>query len=249
MTTLDFRPSALITDIDGTISRIAPRPDEAYVSEAARTSLKSISEELALVAVVTAREEPVARRMVGVEAVAYIGNYALHEGVALGHDLKQAKEQITSQLADLPCVELEEKGISFALHYRNCDEEGIRERVLGLALPVATEAGARVIEGKRVIELVPAGLPDKGTAVAQLTRERGVQGVVFVGDDFSDVAVFREIRRRREEEGLPGFGIAVVDDETDGAVREAADAELAGVDEVEEFLAALAGVIAEGGTR
>jgi trehalose 6-phosphate phosphatase len=238
-----------MTDIDGTISRIAARPDEATVSQSARDSLRSISEKLALVAVVTAREEQVARSMVGLDSLAYIGNYALHEGIDLGQGLEQAKSQVQSQLIDLPCVELEEKGISFALHYRNCEEEGIRERVLGLVLPVATEAGARVIEGKRVVELVPAGLPDKGTAVAGLLRERGVRGIVFIGDDFSDVAVFREITRRREEEGLPGLGIAVVDAETDGAVREAADEELAGVEEVEEFLAALAGVIGKGGDR
>jgi trehalose-phosphatase len=105
-----------------------------------------------------------------------------------------------------------------------------------------------VIEGKRVLELVPAGLPDKGSAVSKLARERGLRGIVFIGDDFSDVAVFREITRRREEEGLPGLGIAVVDAETEEAVREAADAELAGVDEVEEFLAALAQALAKGGT-
>ena len=105
---LEIAPSALITDIDGTISRIAAHPDDATVSDAARASLRRLGSELALVAVVTAREEPVARRMVGVDSLAYVGNYALDEGVALGRGLEQAKADVKAQLSELPCVELEE---------------------------------------------------------------------------------------------------------------------------------------------
>ena len=247
---LNAIPSALMTDIDGTISRIVARPDDAMVSDSARESLRSIASELALVAVVTAREESVARSLVGLDSVAYVGNYAVDGDVELVQGvqpLEHAKADVKELLADLPCVELEEKGISFALHYRNCTEEDVRQRLLSLVVPLATEAGARIIEGKRVVELVPAGLPDKGTAVAKLSSDYGLQGIVFIGDDFSDVAVFREIARRREEEGLPGLSIAVIDAETDDAVRDAADVSVAGVDEVEVLLAALAQSIAKGG--
>ena len=118
---------------------------------------------------------------------------------------------------------------------------------MALVEPIVREAGARLVEGKQVIEVVPAALPGKDSAVANLTRERGLRGVVYLGDDVSDVAVFREIGRRREAEA-PGLAIAVVDQETRDEVRGGADATLAGVDAVEAFLTALArGLDASGG--
>jgi trehalose 6-phosphate phosphatase len=145
---------------------------------------------------------------------------------------------------------LEEKGVSFALHYRNCDNPAeARARLLALVEPLASDIGARILEGKRVLELVPAGLPDKGTAVAKLLLENSIRGMVFLGDDFSDTAVFHEIVRRREIDGKPGCSIAVVDSETDLAVRQSADLTLEGVSEVEAFLELVAQALAPGGVE
>jgi trehalose 6-phosphate phosphatase len=195
------------------------------------------------VAVITAREESAARRLVGVDQVTYVGNYALPEEAQASADIERAKTLLRPALADIPCVELEEKGATFALHFRNCPEEGVRTRLLELVAPIATSTGVRIIEGKQVLELAPNDLPDKGKALSRLAGERGMRGLVFMGDDLSDTAIFREISRRRMEEGLPGLAIAVIDDETEALVREMADEELRGVDEVEEFLDRLAGLI------
>lgn len=241
MEVLTSRPSALVTDIDGTLSRIVARPEDAVVSEGARQSLRQLADQLALVGVITAREETVARRMVGVDSLSYIGNYALaqDEAQAAWPRLDQAKSRVRQAIESLPCVTMEEKGLTFALHYRNCEEPGVRERLLGLVGPIATEEDAKLLEGKQVVELAPRSLPDKGAAIARLAEDQGLRGLVFVGDDLSDVAVFREIARRRREEGLPGLSIAVIDGETEPAVREAADVEVSGVGEVEELLASL----------
>jgi len=236
-------PAALITDIDGTISRIVARPDAAVVSESARASLGALAQRLALVAVITAREERVARRMIGVDELVYVGNYAL-DGASAAHigerPLADAEAAVRPLLRDLPCVTLEEKGVAFSLHYRNCHEEGVRERLLALVAPLAEAADARILEGKQVIELVPRALPDKGMAVSRLLERNSIRGAVYLGDDLSDIAVFREIARRRERDGQPGLALAVVDAETDASVVDAADLTLTGVDEAEELLALLA---------
>jgi trehalose 6-phosphate phosphatase len=238
---LAFAPAALVTDVDGTLSRIVSRPENATVEDDVRISLQSLVSRVALVAIVTGREESVARSMVGLPELTYVGNYALDDEAAEvveEDDLDSARMLVRTLLAPFPCVEIEEKGVSFALHYRNCIDVTMRERILTLVSPVAAAAGAKLLEGKQVVELVPIRLPDKSNAVARLLRERDIQGVVYLGDDLGDVPVFQQMSRRRAQ-GLPSLALAVVDSETHAAVLESADMLLRGVDEVQQLLAAL----------
>ena len=238
------RPSALISDVDGTLSRIVPNPPDATVSESARAALRRLLPRLDLLGVVTGRESDVARRMVGVEGMTYVGSYALQPGT-LGPEAEvqvaSVKGAVLPYLERLPCVRLENKDVSFALHFRNCDDpSGVRSRLIAVVEPLVVSSGAKIVEGKLVIEVVPRALPDKGTAFARLLAEHAIDGAIFMGDDLGDTAAFREVRRRRNEDGHPGLAIAVVDVETPAQVREYADLALEGVGEVEAFLAALA---------
>ena len=238
------RPSALISDIDGTLSRIVARPVDATVSEPVRASLRRLLPRLDLLGVVTGRESEVARRMVGVEGMTYVGSYALQPG-SLGpeaqRDVDTVKLAVLPYVGRLPCVHLEQKDVSFALHFRNCDDPaGTRSRLISLVEPLVAGSGTKIVEGKQVIEVVPRALPDKGSAFATLLAQHAIRGAIFIGDDLGDTAAFREVRRRRLEEGRPGLAIAVVDAETPDAVLEYADLALAGVDAVEAFLEALA---------
>jgi len=248
LTVLRARPSALVSDIDGTLSRIAERPEEAYVSDRVRAALTRLRNRVGLVGVITARPKDVAQRMVGVLGIEYVGSYALRTGPSEeGANLEAARELVPSILARFPGAMFEEKGISFALHYRGCEEpERVRPELLELISSAARASGGKILEGKRVIEVVPASLPDKGTAFAIMMLEHGITGTVFMGDDLSDVAVFQEIRRRRKQ-GLEGAAIGIVDDETESSIVAAADLTLGGVDAVEEFLERLADGLENGG--
>jgi trehalose 6-phosphate phosphatase len=245
---LSHRPSALVTDIDGTISHLVANPQDAFVSLEIKESLRRLVRVVDSVAVVTARENSVARRMVGVEGLTYVGSYALNASAAAtprdGADIRAVREAILPFLARMPVVTLELKDVSFALHYRNApDKTGTRARLISFVEPVALEHGAKIMEGKQVIEVVPADLPDKGTAFGAMVDERDIKGVIFMGDDLSDVAILHEMRRRRKQ-GLQCLGIAVVDEETPMPLRASADMTLNGVDEVEKFLLRLAGLMA-----
>jgi len=243
LSVLAHKPSAFVTDVDGTLSRIVPRPEDASVSEAVREALRRLAGRVDLVAVVTGREDEVARRMVGVEGITYVGSYALN-AAALPADatgkIARAKQAVQPYLARLPGVTLETKDVSFALHYRNSpNPDAMRARVIALLEPIAASADAKLLEGKLVVEVAPKSLPDKGTAFMGLMQDGGVQGAIFVGDDLADTAVFRAIRRRRAQ-GLPGLAVGVVDNETPPAVFDTTDVQLDGVDGVEAFLTALA---------
>ncbi len=249
---LRSRPSALITDVDGTISPIVPRPEDAFVRDGTKASLRALAARLDLVAVISGRAEAVARAMVGCEELTYIGNYGLVEGAAsppAAAELVALRARVAARLAHLPCVTLEDKGTGFAMHYRGCEDgERVRDELLALVGADAAAAGGKLLEGKQVLEVVPRSLPGKDTSIAKLAADRRLSGIVYVGDDASDVVVFEELARRRAA-GAPGLAVASIDAETPQRVRLAADVRLAGVGAVGAFLAALARSLAGSGAR
>jgi trehalose 6-phosphate phosphatase len=245
---LGHRPAALITDIDGTLSRIVSHPADATVEPGIAESLEKLGGALDLVAVVTGRDEAVARAMVGAEGISYVGNYGLVEGARQGldHEMLEAREEAKGLLSAFPCVELETKGTGFSMHYRNCDDpDSVRLGLMDALAPISTKASARLVEGKKVIEMVPGGLPTKRNAVLHLLERAPFKGVVYMGDDLSDVVVFEELNRLRASGELDTLCIAVVDRETDEAVRATADQRVAGVEEVAALLRSLAEGLAQ----
>ena len=76
--------AALLCDIDGTISPIAPRPADAHVPEAFRELLSALVEKIGLVAFVTGRSLEDGRRMIPLEGAAYIGTHGLETRAADG---------------------------------------------------------------------------------------------------------------------------------------------------------------------
>jgi trehalose 6-phosphate phosphatase len=148
--------------------------------------------------------------------------------------------------ADVAGARLEEKDVSFAFHYRSSpDPWAARLALLDKVAPFAAEASGRIVEGKRVIEVVPALLPDKDAAFARLVNEHGLRGAIFMGDDGADGAVFRAIAARRHP-GLEALAVAVVDPETPPSLIESAGVILDGVDAVEAFLDGLATALEAG---
>ena len=59
--------TAIVTDIDGTISEIAPTPEKALVTKAMQNMLVKLKEKFSMVAVISGRSALNAREMVGVE--------------------------------------------------------------------------------------------------------------------------------------------------------------------------------------
>ncbi len=243
----------LLTDIDGTISKIAPSPSEARVSEVCRDSLSLLSKHLPLVAAVSGRPAAEARRMVGVEGMVYVGNHGLDRweggGVRLAAGAEGYPAVIADVLSDLKQtlfidgLLVENKGVTASLHYRRCgDHSAARKAILAAVEGLAGARNLKVTEGRMVIELRPPLEIDKGSAVCSLIRERGLEAAVYLGDDSTDADVFRAFHER--DAGFRGLGVGVVSAETPDAVVENADFVLQGVSEVGQFLRQLAEEVA-----
>jgi trehalose 6-phosphate phosphatase len=89
----------------------------------------------------------------------------------------------------------EDKGGSLALHYRLVPRYGVAVRRLARELG-AQEPRLRIVEGRKVVELLPLGA-DKGTAIAAFLTEPPFAGrrPVFAGDDSTDEDGFRAVNR------------------------------------------------------
>lgn len=252
---LDRHPLGLATDIDGTLSPIADTPDTAAVTPLCRRYLEEISRRLEVVAAISGRAPEVAHRLVGLEGLVYIGNHGLSwwrqgreetlaEAVPYEAMIGQAKKDLAARL-DLPGLLLEDKGPILALHYRLCaDRQAARVAILDALAPWTTQ-GLRAREGRLVFELGPPLDVHKGTALTHLIETHRLSGVLYLGDDLTDVDAFKVLRHWRQEGKVSGAAVAVANPERGPEVMQEADYWVDGVPGVEWLLAAIASVVAE----
>lgn len=241
---LQQRPAALVTDIDGTISAIAPTPFEAVVHTDALTALERLTEVLDAVAVVSGRAPADGAAMVGLHQLIYVGNHGLERivrGSPWTHPVAEAaRPGIAAALAeiqagvlaagDAPWLIIENKGVTGTVHYRLAENPEAAAALLDPLAAVAAERhGLRVVPGRMIIELRPALALNKGTAIRELVAELGLRGVVFFGDDVTDVDGFQALRELREEGVAATLNVGVLALETPGIVAETVDLSVHGV--------------------
>jgi len=252
---LRHAPAGLLSDVDGTLSAIAPTPVEAFVAEGIKESLRRLAQRLALVAVVTGRAAEAGRAMVGVDELLYVGNHGMERlvgGVRTANPaaaastdaLSAALAEIGQAIAASPLAAValvEHKGLSGTVHYRLAPDHDEAVALLSPLVAAAAEKhGLRVTAGRAILELRPTARIDKGTAVADLLAEHGLRGAIFLGDDLTDVDAFNALREARAAGRAETLAIGVIGPETLPVVREAVDATVDGVDGVAALLAALA---------
>ncbi len=227
------RPSALISDMDGTLSPIVAEPSEAIVLPECLEALATLKERVDLVAVVSGRTVNETRRMVGLDGLVYFGNHGLerwdassgyrNEAEGFESEIRSLRERLDAALRTEPEVRVEDKGVVLSLHYRGAARpEEVRQRLLRILDDVLSTDGLTLAEGKMVIEVRPPLGVDKGTVVEDLASEHRLKGVIYLGDDATDVDAMRALRRLRDR-GLQTLAIAAGSDEMPALLAEAAD--------------------------
>jgi trehalose 6-phosphate phosphatase len=242
---LSHHPSAVVCDIDGTLSPIAPTPQEAVLAPGAREALEQLARSVDLVAAVTGRSATDAAVMVGVPEMLIVGNHGLEwmeRGERTVHPVAlETAPRLEATLAEIGAraaaddrlhgVIVENKQLSGSVHYRLTPEPDIsHDIILAWAKELALAHDLRVTEGRMVIELRPPIDVNKGAALRRLIEERGLMGMVFFGDDVTDMDGFRELTHLRDTRNFAGASIAVADPEARPEVVAAADAVLPGVE-------------------
>lgn len=246
--------TAILTDVDGTLAPIVERPEQAAVLPGATELLAALSERFGLVGCISGRRALEARRLVGVDGIAYAGNHGFElllpgereprldpavagrEGDAAGFLASLDGKGLTAA-----GLRREDKGPIQALHWRGAeDERGAEAR----AHEIAAEAGRAGLEprwGRKVLELRPVGGGGKDAAVAALLAEDGIAVAVYAGDDRTDLDACRRLHELRAEARLEAaFCVGVLSPEAPPELTEEPDIVVNGPAGWLELLAELA---------
>ncbi|MEO8246193.1 MAG: trehalose-phosphatase [Chloroflexota bacterium] len=242
-------PAGLLTDFDGTLSPIVADPASARMAEGGEAALRALAGRLAVTGIVTGRGAHDARTMAGMPELLVVGNHGLEwldpgasEAIpAPGVEwISGALDGLMAEASDAlgdPRVTLDHKGLSGTIHYRMAADPARARETLLAALAAVPHPGIEVREGRMSIELRPAGVGDKGTAVRQLVERHRLRGLIVLGDDVTDLDMFRAAAELRESNGLTAAILAVGGHgEVPPEVMAAADAALPDPDGVVRLL-------------
>ena len=238
---------AVFLDYDGTLTPIVSRPEDAFLSESMRETLKGLAEHCT-VAVISGRDLPDVRKLVGLGNIFYGGSHGFEiacpdgkkmeipEGTSYLPVLDKAQSALERRLSGIHGAVVERKKFSIAAHYRNVERgkekavEDAVDRVLS-DHPVLRKSG-----GKKIYELQPDMDWNKGKALQWLMETLKIWGTdvlsLYIGDDVTDEDAFRALRGR-------GIGIIVRDEPRSTAAQYA----LEDPEEVRRFLDRLTGML------
>ena len=223
------RAAALFFDVDGTLAPIVPVPEDARVPDATRSELRRLASHYGLVACVSGRTSEVARAIVGVPELTYVGEH----GLELDPDAESWRERIRAFATRAPWP-VEEKPLSAAFHYRTSPDRDAARRTLGAVEADARAEGFRTRWGRLVLEVLPPIDATKRTAVSHLLAQTGLRRALYAGDDTTDLDAFAALGELEL-----GIRVAIVSPESPPALREQADVVVDSPDALRELLAEL----------
>jgi trehalose 6-phosphate phosphatase len=245
--------AAVLLDIDGTLAPIVRHAADAHVPEVTRTLLIEIAKRYRVVGCVSGRRASTARQIVAIGTIAYVGNHGA-ELLRPGSTRPDVDEELaawTARVREFAAriytaehqrlrVRSEDKDSIAAFHWRGAPDEELAAEAVREIARRAEEEGLAVHWGRKVLEVRPPVLLDKGLGIAALLHGGPVKAAVYVGDDTTDLDAFRGLRT------LVGAGeletavcVAVSSDEAPPDLAREADVTVDGTAGVRGLLEAL----------
>ena len=211
--------AGIFLDVDGTLAPIVARPELARILPEIGPTLARLAGRLEVVAVISGRPSEQVRELVDVDGVVIVGTHGLEDEPPMSAEVLEEIEAAAAAVG----AWVEPKGAAAAVHFRALEDPEAAEAAS--TAPLAAIAAAHdleIVPGKRILELTPAGRPRKGGAVERIAQGRGLEAVLFAGDDVGDLDAFAALERLRAN-GLWTCGVAARGDDTPPEVVAAAD--------------------------
>lgn len=202
----------IMLDFDGTLSSLAPTPNEAFLSQ----NIKKILKECSLhfpVAIISGRSLSDIKKKIGLKNLIYAGNHGLewqigekinsvHETKGSRKLLKDAKQKLKKIHTTYPGVFFEDKRWSVAIHYRKlapASITGFKKDIAKIIKLLTIDENLQVLKGKKVIELIPNFNWNKGKFalfVHQYLQNKLKLKLlpIYMGDDTTDEEAFASLK-------------------------------------------------------
>jgi trehalose 6-phosphate phosphatase len=247
--------SGVLLDVDGTLAPIVRHADDAQVPEPTRTQLIAVARRYGLVACVSGRQAAIARRIVSLGTITYLGNHGaellrggateveLDPEVAAWADRVRAFAERELGAPDLRRLRVrgEDKDVIAAFHWRGAPDEAAAEAAVMAIAGRAEAEGLGTHVGRKVLEVRPPVRFDKGRGIERLLRDAGLDAAVYAGDDRTDLDAFAGLRRLVADGRLrSALCVGVRSDETPAELEAGADVLVDGTLGVRRLLEALA---------
>ncbi len=184
-----------LLDYDGTLAEIVDDPEAAFPHPGVPALLAALSARYP-VYLVSGRSVASLSRLLEVPGLNVVGVHGMEAGI-LGDAAEPLVAEgdldvlatVREQLPDISGLNVEDKELAIALHYRRVDAAG------EAALKTWAETMPGTLDrlwGKKVLELRPHGY-SKGRTAARLAAEHPQATPVFIGDDTTDEEAFAAI--------------------------------------------------------
>jgi trehalose-phosphatase len=200
----------LLLDYDGTLTPIRERPALARLSSSRRRTLRTLSRHKNfLLAIISGRKLSDLKKMVDIPGLIYIGNHGFEISLPGHHfvhpaakhfafDLARIKKDL-SALRHIKGVLIEDKDYTLSIHYRLIPARRLKHfyNILYRTLRPWRKR-FELTRGKKVFEIRPPVVWDKGKAVKWISRQLRAKEhrLVYIGDDRTDEDAFRALQKK-----------------------------------------------------
>jgi trehalose 6-phosphate phosphatase len=198
------RRVVVFLDFDGTLVRIARRPDRVRVAPRTRRILLRLARNPRVtLAIISGRRRTDLQRYIGMRKIHCLGLYGWERSAppplprpAL-KALRLARIALEEHLSGYPKIWIENKTLSLSVHLLGAsagDEREVRRQVRSWLRPFRQDL--RCLENLRDVEILPRSIAGKGDAVLRVLATQKLRGAlpIYFGDDFSDEPAFAAVR-------------------------------------------------------
>lgn len=195
--------AAVLLDVDGVLAPIVRHADDAHVPEPTRVPLIAVAKRYGLVACVSGRRAAVARRIVSLGSITYVGNHGseILRGGATAVEVDPEVAAWSERMAAFAAaqdadafqrlrIRSEDKDVIRAYHWRGAPDERAAEAAVRRLAERAEAEGFVTHWGRKVLEVRPPVELNKGRGVERLLRDANLAAALYAGDDTTDLDAF-----------------------------------------------------------